>query len=765
MSERIYENDEMLENNSVKSPLERETDVDFKSVLEVPTQGLDPESRWDNVGPDAVPLETGDRNLMAQMNADTPYEVSIYQYQDENALTHTECQSPYLGNFEYDPNQFTIGYKDVGTDKLPVFAYTGDLQHDWQHGDRSPAQLAMNGEEGYMEAFGSNAAGFGNAAINAVDFLGIIPDNPIPNENGWTRAQQVEIPQGVKILDYTFENNQELQLIPGIPDSVESMHCAFKGCERLHGGSDEFMKDGTWVFPDNMTDISYAFQDCKNLTGYELRNFQFGTEAEEGRSLDNKMVGMFSGCDRFMQERETMAFRDKYGPVAGLGVLVPGLGVAAASGAEPKIQSMTDGRIWDLNETKDVIFAKPEDSPGAMYERHLEVSDFEKNQGGTLTHGVNPVFTYPFASEPSAEQMMDYSKVCYMHGKDDMMAGPLELNDQPFNLQTAKDSFATMMQQHTDGFEQRIADAATPLDRNMAVRDLRTYYGRIATGLEDYNRGAMRGYDEMMDVTDNLDTLDLANQNRATLGVMNQSAVQATMESMYRMDSKYHFVDMTDLERLDSIQLEGVSSWSDYYNQAADKDLAKDLQLDLEEPVRVDPSLIAPSLSDAKFAGMVGKPGMYGMTTLPDRPSDKSVNESLETLPDRDPSASKKLTPLKEGGLMADIAGKVSELAQKGAETVQKAGKQLADSVQRGFESAQEFGKQLTKDVQEKMPSVQAIGKQAGSFFGIVPQDEQKEVPAVDLKKREERVKQAESLSQGVEDSVGRGEKFDALEK
>lgn len=58
-----------------------------------------------------------------------------------------------------------------------------------------------------------------------------------------TAGNDVEIPEGVKSLDYTFEGNTKLETVPYIPDSVESAHAAFMGCKSITRGSKD-AKDG-----------------------------------------------------------------------------------------------------------------------------------------------------------------------------------------------------------------------------------------------------------------------------------------------------------------------------------------------------------------------------------------------------------------------------------------------------------------------------------------------------------------------------------------
>lgn len=49
-----------------------------------------------------------------------------------------------------------------------------------------------------------------------------------------TDGKNIKIPEGVKNLDYAFENNKNLISAPEIPDSVESAFGAFKGCENVN---------------------------------------------------------------------------------------------------------------------------------------------------------------------------------------------------------------------------------------------------------------------------------------------------------------------------------------------------------------------------------------------------------------------------------------------------------------------------------------------------------------------------------------------------
>lgn len=84
-----------------------------------------------------------------------------------------------LGDFEYNPGEWAVGVKQISSDgasaEIPVLRYIG-------------------------------------TATNGADIV---------------------IPDGVTNLDYTFEGNTSLETVPVIPDSVESAHASFMGCENI----------------------------------------------------------------------------------------------------------------------------------------------------------------------------------------------------------------------------------------------------------------------------------------------------------------------------------------------------------------------------------------------------------------------------------------------------------------------------------------------------------------------------------------------------
>lgn len=188
-----------------------------------------------------------------------------------------------LGSFEYDTNAWALGTKEVTdtasgvTTTIPVLRYI-DKDNSWKSGD---------------QVYGGN----------------------------------ITIPEGLKSLDYSFENNKDLETVPKIPDSVESAHAAFKNCTKMtraaknakegesHGnegllagaaagaatgaaagiicpgvgnvvgglvgggiglvgglvggkayGAKNDGKGGTWDMPDGLKDASEMFSGCSSLT-------------------------------------------------------------------------------------------------------------------------------------------------------------------------------------------------------------------------------------------------------------------------------------------------------------------------------------------------------------------------------------------------------------------------------------------------------------------------------------------------------------------
>lgn len=260
------------------SASERELTTRFKSQLEGDTlgTGMDGKSRWDT---------SYDGESTVVLNAGMATECRITKSDDGNGNETYHCESDYLGSFDYDPDDWAIGYKEIpGTEsenadgsltKVPVFKYVGDVKADSLH---------------------SGNMSFEGAFLKVIR-LGLLSQF-IPDK---ARTEQVTIPDGVKNLDYTFEGNDQIQLIPGVPDSVRSMHCTFKDCTAIHCASHEFNEGegrysnsgGQWDLPEELEDLSGAFQGCTALDVVSI-----GTLPSALRDIS----GMFAGCSALLDQ-------------------------------------------------------------------------------------------------------------------------------------------------------------------------------------------------------------------------------------------------------------------------------------------------------------------------------------------------------------------------------------------------------------------------------------------------------------------------------
>ena len=101
-----------------------------------------------------------------------------------------DCKSEILGDFTYDPEEFTIKTLDVGE-------YNGEkIQYPYIEYD-----------------------GVGDAPTNTLNILDV--------------RHRVKLPDGLKSSDYTFTGCEQVHMMPDLPDSLETMRYAFKDCKNL----------------------------------------------------------------------------------------------------------------------------------------------------------------------------------------------------------------------------------------------------------------------------------------------------------------------------------------------------------------------------------------------------------------------------------------------------------------------------------------------------------------------------------------------------
>lgn len=155
-----------------------------------------------------------------------------------------------LGTFEYDTRQFAVGYKEIGTDDVPV---------------RVPALYYVGAE---------------------------------------TDGSKIDVP-AARLLNYTFEGHKDLMTLPAIKDGTVSMFAMFKDCTSVEGFTEDAVKSGAAKLPDSVENIGYACFGCSNLSSSynyvsaysHLRNmdgFGLGTmlpkKTDRGINMDEMLI-------------------------------------------------------------------------------------------------------------------------------------------------------------------------------------------------------------------------------------------------------------------------------------------------------------------------------------------------------------------------------------------------------------------------------------------------------------------------------------------
>ena len=277
---------EGIENDSFEdvidtSALSKKLDIDEKYIVDdLNMTNLEkeenPYTKSDLSGVETVTTDkTGDR--IDDLSDDETKEISDGKLsKNEDGTVH--CKSDYLGEFDYDPDLFAYGYKEVKeedgtTSQLPVLKYVG-----------------KSGTDG--------AGSKGN-------FLqGVLGDKTLGGMN-YNCHSTFELPEGLKSGDYTFEGNEDLIFQPRLPDSLRSGHYMFANCKKLEYGSYE-AKDGENVltnsggeihFPEEFEDGSSMYKGSKEFKGdfgdapKNLVNVQ---EMFEGTKLGEKGEGFYA---------------------------------------------------------------------------------------------------------------------------------------------------------------------------------------------------------------------------------------------------------------------------------------------------------------------------------------------------------------------------------------------------------------------------------------------------------------------------------------
>ena len=226
------------------------------------------------------------------------------------------CESDYLGTFDYDPAYWGVFTKDVTdengkTVSLPVFVYEGPGDGDGVDAENVIGDAADSLAESAYDDW--NEGGFFNTISAGAKYIGAGVTNlaAIPGDainyaitGGDDKyGGKVEVPDGVKNMDYTFANRDDLAYYPAIPDSVESMHCTFENCESMTE-QQVFHNNQKLELPKNLKDMSCTFKNCKSLQGAFSGSDIYPTyDSETGKYVyDDKEYANMEDWKQHMEE-------------------------------------------------------------------------------------------------------------------------------------------------------------------------------------------------------------------------------------------------------------------------------------------------------------------------------------------------------------------------------------------------------------------------------------------------------------------------------
>lgn len=230
IADRVNTNEEVVQGELYQTRLEQEqSDYHKTDLTDVPTVTEKNGKRLDDMDKgESVDISDGTLTM------------------NDDGTIH--CKSEYLGEFDYDPELFAYGYKELkeadgSTSYLPILKYVG---HSGSDGAGSKGNFLR-------PVFGDKMLGGMNFDCHST----------------------FELPEGLKSADYTFEGNDELIFQPRLPDSLVSAHYGFANCSKLEYASFE-AKDGEFFltnsggeiyFPESMKDTSCMYKNSKNFKG------------------------------------------------------------------------------------------------------------------------------------------------------------------------------------------------------------------------------------------------------------------------------------------------------------------------------------------------------------------------------------------------------------------------------------------------------------------------------------------------------------------
>ena len=109
------------------------------------------------------------------------------------------------------------------------------------------------------------------------------------------------------------------------------------------------------------------------------------------------------------------------------------------------------------------------------------------------------------------------------------------------------------------GWEDRLATAETEEERQAVFSEMTQYYQGTFDGIASYNEGAMSSI--RRDFADDPMAYTMATGG---LEMTNRAVMEPVLDSMHRMNEKYHIYDMDDMYILDSYPITGIGLVSEY---------------------------------------------------------------------------------------------------------------------------------------------------------------------------------------------------------
>lgn len=271
----------------------------------------------------AVENEASDDDLLSAMSAldseDNPYFSDMSLYSDSE-LSKREMT---IGTKTHQSGGYDLEDGSGNRYDIPQSRLFGNCETAVLNGTVSSVDANTNHYEGILGTFDYDTRDWAICKKTVTDGqTGQESEIPVLRYIGKkTAGNDIHIPEGVKILDYTFEGNTSITTVPKIPDSVESAHAAFMGCKSITRASKD-SKEGEHSVISDITGTA---------TKYAAGGAVIGTAAGLGfASLPGVTIGAAGGFT--------------VGVVSGVASAV----VGAVSGGVTNAENDGKGGTWEM---------------------------------------------------------------------------------------------------------------------------------------------------------------------------------------------------------------------------------------------------------------------------------------------------------------------------------------------------------------------------------------------------------------------------------